>query len=84
MAKAPDIESIYGELGDFARQITRLESHFQANPGDRDAWLVLGPNGSSRDGPGKPGDFFLRISDRKPDAALAALLDATYPLNRAQ
>ena len=39
---APDIQSIYGEPGDFARHLARLESHLQVHPDDRDAWLVLG------------------------------------------
>ena len=39
---APDVQSIYGEPGDFARHIARLESHLQAHPDDRNAWLVLG------------------------------------------
>jgi tetratricopeptide (TPR) repeat protein len=84
LVKAPDIESIYGEPGDFARQITRLESHLQANPGDRDAWLVLGAQWFLSGRTREAGDIFLRLSDRKPDAALAAFLDATYTLNRAQ
>ena len=84
LSKAPDIESIYGEPGDFARQITRLESHLQANPGDRNAWLVLGAQRLLSGRTREAGDIFLRLSDRKPDAALAAFLAATYPLNRAQ
>jgi cytochrome c-type biogenesis protein CcmH/NrfG len=79
-----DLDSIYSEPGDFARQITRLESHLQANPVDRDAWLVLGdqrlPSGRTREA----GDSFLRRFDGKPYAALAAYLDATYPFNRTQ
>ena len=79
LAKAPDIQSIYAEPGDFARQIARLESHLQANPADRDAWLVLGAewflSGRSR----QANDVFLRLTDRKPDAALAAFLDAAQP-----
>ena len=39
---APDVQSIYGEPGDFARHLARLESHLQVHPDDRDAWLVLG------------------------------------------
>ncbi len=51
---APDIQSIYGEPGDFARQLARIESHVQIHPDDRDAWLVLARNGSSQGGPAAP------------------------------
>ena len=39
---APDVQSSYGEPGDFARHLSHLESHLQVHPDDRDAWLVLG------------------------------------------
>ena len=50
---APDIQSIYGEPAEFARQLARLESHVQIHPDDRDAWLVLGAQWflSGRTGP---------------------------------
>jgi cytochrome c-type biogenesis protein CcmH/NrfG len=77
--KAPDIQAIYGEPADFARQIRKLETHLQAHPGDRDAWFVLGAqwylSGQTR----KAADVFLRLSDRKADPALTALLDAATP-----
>lgn len=76
LAKAPDIQSIYAEPSDFARQIARLESRVLVEPGDRDAWLVLGAelyfSGQTR----RASDVFLRLTDRKPDATLAAFLDA--------
>ncbi len=39
---AADIQALYAEPADFAKQVSRLESHLQAHPDDRDAWLVLG------------------------------------------
>ena len=84
LAKAPDIESINGKPGDFAHQITQLESHLQSNPGDRDAWLVVGAQWFLSGRNKEAGDIFLRLSDHKPDAAIAALLDATCSRNRAQ
>jgi len=79
LAKATDIESIYGEPGDFANQIAKLESHLQANPGDRDAWLVLGAQWFLSGRTRKAADIFLRLSDRRPDPTLGAFLDATTP-----
>jgi tetratricopeptide (TPR) repeat protein len=74
---APDIRRIYGEPGDFHKPIAALESHLQAEPGDRDGWFLLGAqlylSGETR----KAGDIFLRLTDRKADASLAAFLDAT-------
>lgn len=79
LAHAPDIQTIYGEPADFARQIAKLESRVLIEPNDRDAWLVLGAqlylSGQTR----RAGDIFLRLTDRKPDAALAAFLDASSP-----
>ncbi len=74
---APDIQALYAEPADFARVISKLESHLQASPGDRDAWLVLGAqlylSGKTR----QAGDVFKRLHDRKPDQVLASFLDAT-------
>ncbi len=79
MTRAPDIQSLYLEPGDFARQISKLENHLQTQPNDRDAWLVLGAelflSGRTR----RAGDIFLRLSDRREDPTLAAFLDATRP-----
>ncbi len=75
-ARASDIRAIYGEPDDFNKQVARLESHLQTNPSDRDAWLVLGVQLYLSDRPGRAADVFLRLSDRKPDPALAALIDA--------
>ena len=77
LSHAPDIQSIYAEPADFHRQLSRLESHVLVEPNDRDAWLVLGTelylSGQIR----RAADVFLRLTDRKPDPALAALLDAS-------
>jgi hypothetical protein len=77
LLNAPDIQAIYGEPADFARHLARLESHLQANPNDRDAWFVLGAenylSGRSR----QATDAFQRLSDRRPDDALAAFMDAS-------
>jgi tetratricopeptide (TPR) repeat protein len=79
LINAPDIQTIYGEPGDFHRRIAELETHLQAHPRDRDAWLVLGAqwylSGRSR----KAADVFLRLTDRKADPTLAAFLDASTP-----
>jgi Tfp pilus assembly protein PilF len=79
LINAPDIQAIYGEPGEFAKQVAKLETHLQAQPNDRDAWLVLGAqwylSGKSR----KAADVFLRLTDRQGDATLEAFLDASTP-----
>jgi len=79
---APDISATYGEPADFTAGIAKLESHLQAHPSDRDAWLVLGAqrylSGQTR----KAADVFLRLTDRKPDATLEAFLDASASKNQ--
>jgi tetratricopeptide (TPR) repeat protein len=79
MIRAPDIQAIYAEPADFAKQIAKLETHLQRDPHDRDAWFVLGAqwylSGQTR----RSADVFLRLTDRKPDASLAAFLDAATP-----
>ncbi|WP_074316005.1 tetratricopeptide repeat protein [Singulisphaera sp. GP187] len=72
-----DVQSIYSEPADFAKQIARLESHLQATPGDRDAWLVLGAQWFLSGRTQKAADIFLRLSDRQPDATLEAFLEAS-------
>jgi cytochrome c-type biogenesis protein CcmH/NrfG len=76
---APDIQAIYGEPAEFARQISRLESHVQIHPDDRDAWLVLGAEWFLSGRTARAADVFLRLDDprRKADIALAAFLDAS-------
>jgi tetratricopeptide (TPR) repeat protein len=79
IATAPDIQSTYGEPGDFARRLARLESHLQVHPDDRDAWLVLGAEWYLSGRTARAADVFLRLNDprRKPDIALTAFLQAT-------
>lgn len=84
LTNAPNIQAIFAEPADFQRQIARLESRVLVEPGDRDAWLVLGAelflSGQTR----RAGDVFLRLTDRKPDPALAAFLDASGAGQKAQ
>ncbi|QEH32796.1 cellulose synthase subunit BcsC [Aquisphaera giovannonii] len=79
IAATPDIQSLYGEPQEFARHLNRLESHLQAHPEDRDAWLVLGAEWYLSGRTARAADVFARIDDphRKPDIALAAFLEAT-------
>ena len=79
IATAADIQSIYGEPGDFARHLARLESHLQVHPDDRDAWLVLGAEWYLSGRTARAADVFLRLNDpkRRPDIALSAFLHAT-------
>jgi tetratricopeptide (TPR) repeat protein len=79
LAKANDIQTIYAEPADFAGQIAKLETHLQAQPNDREAWLVLGAEWYLSGRTQKAADVFLRLSDRQPDTTLAAFLDATTP-----
>ena len=79
IATARDIQAIYGEPAEFARQISRLESHVQSHPDDRDAWLVLGAQWFLTGRTTRASDVFQRLNDphRKPDIALAAFLEAS-------
>jgi cytochrome c-type biogenesis protein CcmH/NrfG len=79
IATAADIQAIYAEPADFARHISRLESHLHVHPDDRDAWLVLGAQWYLSGRTARAADVFQRLNDprRKPDIALAAFLDAT-------
>lgn len=79
LLNAPDIESVYSEPADFARELAELEKHLQAEPGDRDAWFVLGAEWYLSGRTQKAADAFQRLTDRRPDLALAAFLDATSP-----
>jgi tetratricopeptide (TPR) repeat protein len=79
LIRAPDVQALFAEPTRFAAQIARLESHLQANPEDRDAWLVLGAEMFLTGRTQKASDVFLRLSDRKPDETLAAFQDASIP-----
>jgi len=76
---AADIQSIYSEPAAFAQTVTRLESHLQLHPDDRDAWLVLGAQWFLTGRTAKAADVFRRLKDpkRKSDVALSAFLDAS-------
>ncbi len=76
---ASDIQSVYGEPGEFARHLARIESHLQMHPEDRDAWLVLGAEWYLSGRTARAADVFLRLNDpkRKPDIALSAFLHAS-------
>ncbi|MHB1559919.1 MAG: tetratricopeptide repeat protein [Isosphaeraceae bacterium] len=76
IATAPDVQSLYGEPSDFSAPIRKLESHLQAHPNDRDAWLVLGAQWFLSGRTRRAADVFLRLDDphRQPDVALAAFL----------
>ena len=76
----PIAKAIYSEPADFAKVIAKLRTHLQADPHDRDAWFVLDApvvhlSGQTR----RAADVFLRLTDRKGDATLAAFLDAATP-----
>ena len=79
LATAPDVQSLYAEPADFARRLSRLESHLQVHPDDRDAWLVLGAEWYLSGRSARAADVFQRLNDpaRRPDIALAAFLEAT-------
>jgi len=75
--RARDIQALYGEPRAFREMIGELEAHVQAEPNDRDAWFVLGTQLYLSQRTDRAGDIFLRLTDRQPDAALAAFLEAT-------
>jgi len=79
-----DVQSIYGEPGDFAKHIARLESRVHTHPEDRDAWLVLGAQWYLSGKTAKAADIFQRLDDpnRRPDIALAAFINVTDPQTR--
>lgn len=79
IVSAPDIQALYAEPADFANNVARLETHLQANPNDRDAWLVLGAEWFLSGRTTRAADVFKRLNDpnRKPDIALAAFLEAS-------
>jgi len=77
LATAGDLRAIYPEPAEYARHVAKLEAHLQAEPEDRDGWLVLGAlwylSGRSQ----KAADVFLRLTDRREDPTLRAFLAAT-------
>ncbi len=79
LLNAPDIQAVFGEPADFARQLARLESHLQASPNDRDAWFVLGAEHYLTGRTKQASDIFQRLGDRRPDEALSAFNNASNP-----
>lgn len=79
-----DVQAMFNEPGDFARQLAQLESHLQAYPQDRNAWFVLGVEQHLSGRPGQAHDTFLRLTDRPADPALSAFLDATTIARRSE
>lgn len=74
-ARPRDIQNLFGNPADFARVLSDLESHLQAHPEDRDAWLVLGTELYLTGRTDRANDAFLRLTDRKPNPTLAGFLD---------
>jgi hypothetical protein len=79
LVNASDIQALFPEPTDFAKALAKLESHLQGHPNDRDGWLVLGAEWYLSGRVRQSADVFARLNDRKPDATLAAFLDATTP-----
>src|SRR5206468_3344721 len=79
LINATDVQALFAEPGDFAKALAKLESHLQVTPNDRDGWLVLGAEWFLSGRTRQAADVFTRLNDRKPDATLAAFLDATTP-----
>ncbi len=83
LIEAPDLQSMFGEPGDFSKQIAHLESHLQTHPTDRNAWFVLGAENYFSGRPRIASDALLRLTDKSPDEALSAFLDAATVANHA-
>ena len=79
LINAPDIQAIFGEPADFAKQLGKLETHLQANPNDREAWFVLGAETYLSGRTRQAFDVFQRLTDRRTDEALTAFIDASRP-----
>jgi tetratricopeptide (TPR) repeat protein len=77
LPRAPDVQALYKEPVEFARELAKIEAHLQGHPGDRDAWLVLGAQWFFSGRTQKAADAFLRLTDRQPDETLAAFLGAS-------
>lgn len=74
---AKDIQNLFGDPKDFAQVLADLEAHIRANPNDRDARLVLGAELYFTGRTPEAAIVFRALADRKPDATLAAFLDAS-------
>lgn len=80
LTTADDLRAIYPEPAEYARLVARLEAHLQAQPEDRDGWLVLGALWYLSGRTQKAADVFLRLTDRREDPTLRAFLAATKSL----
>lgn len=72
-----DVQGLHPEPADFAALVDGIEAHLAANPNDRDAALVLGSQLYLSGRTAQAADVFRRLTDRKPDPALAAFLEAS-------
>ena len=77
LALATDLRAIYPEPAEYDRHVAKLEAHLQAQPEDRDGWLVLGALWYLSGRTQKAADVFLRLTDRREDPTLRAFLTAT-------
>ena len=77
-----DIQALFGDPSDFDARLAKLETHLQAHPEDRDAWLLLGITRLLTGNADLAADIFLRISREPPDPTLSAFLDAARRLHR--
>lgn len=80
LATADDLRAIHPEPAEYARLVAKLEAHLQAQPEDRDGWLVLGALWYLSGRTQKAADVFLRLTDRREDPTLRAFLAATKSL----
>jgi tetratricopeptide (TPR) repeat protein len=80
--RADDVQVLYKEPVEFGRLIGRIETHLQAHPEDRDAWLLLGAQYQLAGRSKQASDIFLRLTDRRPDALLQAFLDTSAGVRR--
>ncbi|QDV32700.1 tetratricopeptide repeat protein [Tautonia plasticadhaerens] len=77
LLRARDVQALHAEPADFHDALASLEAHLQAEPDDRDAWLVLGTQLLLSDRIDRAADVVLRLDDRRSDALLAALREAS-------
>lgn len=77
LRNARDVQALYAEPADFHSALAALEAHLQAEPDDRDAWLVLGTQLLLSDRIDRAADVVLRLDDRRADSLLAALREAS-------
>lgn len=74
LEKPTNVEAMFVEPEDFQKAIERLETHLQAKPEDRDAWMVLGVQHLLSGHPDRASDAFLRLDPDRDDPTLRALM----------